>query len=70
MEVIDNGVIQVQENGLYRHIHPSIKVDGEWQDTDISGETEEVQTLCNETWTDSVKQEYQDHIDLNLVVEE
>ena len=46
-----------------------MKVDGVWQDTDISSEDEEVQVLCNTTWTDEVKQAYKDHVDANLVVE-
>ena len=71
IELVDLGVVQLQddETQLFRHIYPCTKTDGEWQDTDISEESEEVQNFCTEQWTDEVKQEYKDHIDANLVVE-
>ena len=35
-----------------------IDTDDKWIDTDISGETTEVQTICNASWTDAVKAAY------------
>lgn len=67
VEVVDG--VEIPRERLYRHIHPCVKDDGVWQDTDISSESEEVQVLCNTTWTDEVKQAYKDHVDANLVVE-
>jgi len=32
---------------------------GTWGDTDISGESTEVQAICNAVWTDAIKTAYQ-----------
>ena len=71
IELVDFGVVQVfnDETQLYRHIYPCTKTGGEWQDTDISEESAEVQEFCAKQWTDEVKQAYKDHIDANLVEE-
>jgi len=34
-----------------------------WGDTDISGETAEVQAVCNGVWTSAVKTAYETHMD-------
>ena len=34
-----------------------------WADTDISGESTEVQAICNAVWTDAVKTAYQTAMD-------
>jgi hypothetical protein len=34
-----------------------------WADTDISGESTEVQAICNAVWTDAVKTSYQTAMD-------
>ena len=34
-----------------------------WSDTDISGESTEVQAICNAVWTDAVKTAYQTAMD-------
>tara|TARA_B110000238_G_scaffold191081_1_gene224890 strand:+ start:108 stop:320 length:213 start_codon:yes stop_codon:yes gene_type:complete len=62
------GIVELHEEGAYRHIHPSQKVDGNWIDTDLSGETEEVRDFCELNFTDDIKTVYQEHIDTNLVV--
>ena len=41
----------------------STKTDDTWADTDISGESTEVQAICNAVWTDAVKTAYQQMID-------
>ena len=33
-----------------------------WIDTDISGETTEVQAICNASWTTDVKNAYKQHL--------
>ena len=49
---------------FHRHVlHPSKKTDDTWADTDISGESAEVQAICNAVWTDAVKTAYQTAMD-------
>ncbi len=49
---------------FHRHVlQCSTKTDGSWADTDISGESAEVQGICNAVWTDAVKTAYQTMID-------
>ncbi len=49
---------------FHRHVlQPSTKTDGTWADTDISGESTEVQGICNAVWTDAVKTAYQTAMD-------
>ena len=62
------GIVELYEEGAYRHIHPSQKVDGNWIDTDLSEETEEVRDFCEATFTDEVKIAYQEYLDANLVL--
>ena len=49
---------------FHRHVlHPSTKASGSWADTDISGESAEVQAICNAVWSDVVKTAYQKMMD-------
>ena len=49
---------------FHRHVlQPSTKTDGSWADTDISGESSEVQGICNAVWSDAVKTAYQAAMD-------
>ena len=49
---------------FHRHtLSPSTKTDDTWADTDISGESTEVQGICNAVWTDAVKTAYQTAMD-------
>jgi hypothetical protein len=53
---------------FHRHVlHPSTKTDDTWADTDISGESAEVQGICNAVWTDAVKTAYQAAMDAQSV---
>ena len=76
IEVLELGQVQVRtatrvlEDGtqlsssFHRHVVvPSVKTDGSWGDTDISGEDARVQAICNATWTAAVKTAYQDMVD-------
>ena len=76
IEVLEMGQVQVRtatrilEDGVvlsssyHRHVlDPSIKTDGSWGDTDISGEDARVQAIATATWTAQVKTAYQDMID-------
>ena len=42
---------------------PSTKNGSTWEDTDISGQSAEVQAICNAAWTSSVKTAYQNYMD-------
>jgi len=49
---------------FHRHVlHPSTKASGSWADTDISGQSTEVQAICNAVWSDAVKTAYQTAMD-------
>jgi hypothetical protein len=53
---------------FHRHVlQCSTKTDGSWADTDISGESTEVQGICNAVWTDAVKTAYQTFVDAQEV---
>ena len=53
---------------FHRHVlHPSTKASGSWADTDISGESSEVQAICNAVWTDAVKTAFQTQQDANTI---
>ncbi len=53
---------------FHRHVlHPSTKASGSWADTDISGESAEVQAICNAVWSDSVKTAFQTAMDAESV---
>ena len=73
IETLESGIVQVRtatvikEDGkeltrtFHRHIlTPSTKTGDTWGDTDISGEEERVQAICNAVWTSSVKTAYQE----------
>ena len=45
---------------FHRHsLSCSTKSGDTWGDTDISGESTEVQAICNAVWTDAIKTSYQ-----------
>jgi hypothetical protein len=49
---------------FHRHVlAPRTKTSGTWGDTDISGETAEVQAVCNGVWTAAVKTAYETAMD-------
>jgi hypothetical protein len=48
----------------HRHVlHCRTKTDDTWGDTDISGEDEAIQAVCNAVWTDTVKSAYETAMD-------
>ena len=76
IEVLEMGQVQVRtatvikEDGtelnrsFHRHVlDPRTKSGDTWEDTDISGEDAKVQAIANATWTDSVKNAYEEMID-------
>ena len=49
---------------FHRHVlAPCSKSDDTWADTDISGESAEVQAIANAVWTDAIKTAYQQMMD-------
>ena len=53
---------------FHRHVlQPSTKTGDTWADTDISGESTEVQAICNAVWSDAVKTAYQTAMDTQEV---
>jgi hypothetical protein len=61
--VIKRDGTEISRN-FHRHVlQPSTKASGSWADTDISGESTEVQGICNAVWTDAVKTAYQTAMD-------
>ena len=53
---------------FHRHaLQCSTKTGDTWGDTDISGESAEVQAICNAVWSDSVKTAYQKMVDAQSV---
>jgi len=48
----------------HRHVlHCRTKAGDTWGDTDISGEDEAIQAICNAVWTDAVKSAYETAVD-------
>ena len=49
---------------FHRHVVvPCTKDSGSWADTDISGESTEVQAIANAVWTSTIKTAYQQMMD-------
>ena len=49
---------------FHRHVlAPQAKNGALWENTDISGETQEVQDICNAAWTANVKLAYREYMD-------
>ena len=67
-------VVKEDDVELSRSFHRKVlqcstKTDGTWGDTDISGESTEVQGICNAVWTDEVKTAYQTMVDAQELAE-
>jgi len=57
--VIERDGVEISRS-FHRHaLQCSTKSGGSWADTDISGQSTEVQAICNAMWTDAVKAAYQ-----------
>ena len=53
----------------HRHVlHPRSKPGGTWGDTDISGEPQEIQNICNAVWTASIKSAYETFSDAQAAI--
>lgn len=65
--VIKRDGVEISRN-FHRHaLQCSTKSGDTWGDTDISGESTEVQAICNAVWSDAVKTAYQTAMDAQEV---
>tara|TARA_A100001515_G_scaffold53767_1_gene42592 strand:- start:308 stop:595 length:288 start_codon:yes stop_codon:yes gene_type:complete len=62
-DIIERDGVEVARS-FHRHALScgSVDADDNWTDTDISGEGEDVQAICNAVWTQSVKDAYKAHL--------
>lgn len=52
----------------HRHVLQCRTKSGDtWGDTDISGEPQEIQNICNAVWTAAIKSAYETHMDSQSV---
>ena len=61
----DDGV-EISRGNYHRHIVECQQPDGSggWEDTDVSGEAQEVQDICNSgIWTAAIKESYRENHD-------
>ena len=60
--IYDDGA-EISRGYKRRIIEPAGYVNGTWSNTDISGESSEIQAVCNAVWTDAVRTAFKAHID-------
>jgi len=65
--VIKRDGVEISRSFSRHVLQPSTKTGDTWGDTDISGESAEVQGICNAVWSDSVKTAYQAAMDAQSV---
>ena len=61
--VIKRDGVEISRSFSRHVLAPRSKDSGTWADTDISGESTEVQAICNAVWTDSIKSAYETFAD-------
>jgi hypothetical protein len=57
---------EISRGNYHRHVVECQQKDanGDWEDTDVSCEAQEVQDICNSgIWTAAIKEAYRDHMD-------
>ena len=61
--IIERDGVEVTRS-FHRHVLScgSLDADGNFVDTDISGEDADVQAVCNAVWTDAVKETYKQRL--------
>jgi hypothetical protein len=60
--IYDDGV-EISRSYIRNSLAPCTKNDDVWSNTDISGQSAEVQGICNAVWTSDVRSAYKAHID-------
>ena len=61
--IIKEDDVEINRSFQRRRLVCSVKNNGAWEDTDISGESSQVQGICNAVWTDEVKTAYKNYVD-------
>ena len=61
--VVKEDGVELTRSFSRKVLHPCTKTGDTWADTDISGESSEVQGICNAVWTDDVKTAYKTYVD-------
>ena len=61
--VIKRDGVEISRSFSRHVLPPRSKDSGTWADTDISGESTEVQAICNAVWSDSIKTAFEQHMD-------
>ena len=61
--VIYDGGVEISRSFSRHVLQCSTKSGDTWSNTDISGESTEVQGICNAVWTDAVRTAYQTAMD-------
>lgn len=64
--IYDDGT-EISRSFSRRVLQCSEKQNDVWSNTDISGETTEIQGVCNAVWTDAVRTAYQNAMDAQEV---
>jgi hypothetical protein len=65
--VIKDDGVEISRN-YHRHVlQCRTKTGDSWGDTDISGEPQEIQNICNAVWTDAIKSSYETFVDSQTV---
>ena len=61
--VIKDDGVEISRN-YHRHVlQCRTKTGDTWGDTDISGEPQEIQNVCQAVWTDTIKSDYETFVD-------
>ena len=65
--VIKDDGVEISRN-YHRHVlQCRTKTGDSWGDTDISGEPQEIQNVCQAVWTDAIKSSYETLVDSQSV---
>ena len=61
--IIKDDGVEISRN-YHRHVlQCRTKTGDSWGDTDISGEPQEIQNVCQAVWTDTIKSDYETFVD-------
>ena len=65
--VISENSVEISRGFSRKVLHPCTKTNGTWADTDVSGESTEVQGIATAVWTTAVKTAYKTFVDAQNV---
>ena len=61
--VVSEDGVEISRTFKRRLINCCTKANGVWSNTDISGESSEIQAVCNGVWTDAIRTAYKARFD-------